>query len=72
MLAAEVHRSGLRLLGDGMVVGLRTAPAAWVAVRRICGRWLVFGMTLRVVRRGCGSRVAVVVLGVEMVVRVVG
>ena len=48
-----------------------------MVVRRIFGRWLVFGMTLRVVRRGCGLRVVVVVLVVEMlrvvrVVRVVG
>ena len=48
-----------------------------VVVRPICGRWLDCGMTLRVVRRACGLRVAVVVLVVEMlrvvrVVRVVG
>jgi hypothetical protein len=54
-----------------MVVGLRTAPAVLAAVRRICGPWLAPGMTLRAVRRACGLRVVVAVLGVEMVVRVV-
>jgi hypothetical protein len=56
-----------------MVVERRTATAVLVVARRICGPWLVPGMTPRVVHRVCWLRVAVAVPGITAwVVRVVG